>query len=167
MSTKREAKRFAIFISKQHIRHKGLVSRSITVSELLSLGQGTSKWASKRATLNAAPCVKFVAAAIERWLPYFNFLVKKSPPVERNNMMMVKNSQMLYRAKHRRKSPIKKVATIMSSTVYCTTTQHTRRPSMAIWKQQPFFFREKKNSTYDTSRKLATIYGRESWVVFT
>ena len=79
--------------------------------------------------------------------PYFNFFgEKKSPPVERNNMMMVKNSQMLYRAKHRRKSPIKKVATIMSSTTqyYNIYVAYTRRPSMAIWKQQPFFSWKKK-----------------------
>ena len=100
--------------------------------------------------------------------PYFNFFgEKKSPPVERNNMMMVKNSQMLYRAKHRRKSPIKKVATIMSSTTQYYNIQHIlgdrRWPS---GNSNPFF-REKKNSTYDTSRKLATIYGRESWVLFT
>ena len=122
-------------VCNEHIFRKGLVTRRITVSELLSLGQGTSKWASKRATLNAAPCVKFVAAAIERWLPYFNFLVKKSPPVERNNMMMVKNSQMLYRAKHGRKSPIKKVATIMSS----TNDSHLETTLFP-----------KKKSTYDT-----------------
>ena len=90
--------------------------------------------------------------------------------MERNNMMMVKNSQMLYRAKHRAKKSHKKgcnnnelklhntiqyIAYILGETV----DGHLETATL--------FFREKKNSTYDTSRKLATIYGRESWVLFT
>ena len=91
--------------------------------------------------------------------------------MERNNMMMVKNSQMLYRAKHRAKKSHKKgcnnnelklhntiqyIAYILGETV----DGHLETATL--------FFREnEKNSTYDTSRKLATIYGRESWVVFT
>ena len=126
-------------------------------SSVMPLSLGSIKiWASKRATLSAKQCVctehqqhpvycKIVAPSAAGCPPYFNFFgEKKSPPVERNNMMMVKNSQMLYRAKHRRKSPIKKVATIMSSTTQYYNIQHIlgdrRWPS---GNSNPFF-REKK-----------------------
>ena len=84
-------------------------------------------------------------------------------------MMMVKNSQMLYRAKHRAKKSHKKGCNnnelkLHNTIQYIAYTRRDRRwPS---GNSNPFF-REKKNSTYDTSRKLATIYGRESWVLFT